>query len=43
MLEDSFFMGKGDKLIHASQVYCNVLIMRPQLDYFPARKTLPRS
>jgi len=34
MLEDSFYMGRGDKLIHASQVYCDVLIMRPQLDYF---------
>ena len=27
-------MGNGDKLIHASQVYCDVLIMRPKLDYF---------
>lgn len=34
MLEDSFFMGRGDKLVHASQVYCKVLIIRPELDYF---------
>lgn len=34
MLEDSFFMGRGEKLVHASQVYCKVLIIRPELDYF---------
>lgn len=34
MLEDSYFMGKGDKLVHAGQVYCKVLIIRPKLDYF---------
>lgn len=34
MLEDSYFMGRGDKLVHASQVYCKVLIIRPELDYF---------
>lgn len=38
MLEDSFFMGRGDKLMHASQVYCNVLIMRPELDYFSRKQ-----
>lgn len=34
MLEDSFYMGRGTPLLHASQVYCNVLIIRPELDYF---------
>jgi pimeloyl-ACP methyl ester carboxylesterase len=34
MLEDSFFMGRGEKLVHASQIYCKVLIIRPELDYF---------
>lgn len=34
MLEDSYVMGKGGKLVHASQVYAKVLIIRPQLDYF---------
>jgi pimeloyl-ACP methyl ester carboxylesterase len=34
MLEDSFIMGKGGKLVHANQVYSKVLIIRPQLDYF---------
>ncbi|WP_423296029.1 alpha/beta hydrolase [Ancylobacter sp. VNQ12] len=34
MLEDSYFMGRGEKLVHASQVYCKVLIIRPGLDYF---------
>lgn len=38
MLEDSFYMGKGDKLIHASQVYSDVLIMRPKLDYFSRKE-----
>lgn len=34
MLEDSFYMGRGQKLVHASQVYARVLIIRPELDYF---------
>lgn len=34
MLEDSYFMGRGEKLVHASQVYSHVLIIRPGLDYF---------
>ena len=34
MLEDSYYMGRGQKLVHASQVYAKVLIIRPQLDYF---------
>lgn len=34
MIEDSYYIGKGEKLVHASQVYCKVLVVRPQLDYF---------
>jgi len=34
MLEDSFVMGRGGKLVHANQVYAKVLIIRPGLDYF---------
>jgi hypothetical protein len=34
MLEDSFYIGIGEKLVHANQVYSKVLIIRPQLDYF---------
>ena len=34
MLEDSFYMGRGQKLVHASQVRARVLIIRPKLDYF---------
>lgn len=34
MLEDSYFMGRGMPLLHASQVYSRVLIIRPKLDYF---------
>ena len=34
MLEDSYYMGRGDRLVHASQVYARVLIIRPELDYF---------
>lgn len=34
MLEDSYYMGKGQKLVHASQIYARVLIIRPALDYF---------
>lgn len=34
MLEDSYYMGQGEKLVHASQVYAKVLIIRPGLDYF---------
>jgi pimeloyl-ACP methyl ester carboxylesterase len=34
MLEDSFYIGKGHKLVHANQVYSKVLIIRPELDYF---------
>jgi len=34
MLEDSYFIGKGVALVHASQVYAKVLIIRPELDYF---------
>ncbi|HEY8579300.1 MAG TPA: alpha/beta fold hydrolase [Beijerinckiaceae bacterium] len=34
MLEDSFYIGVGEKLVHANQVYCRTLIVRPRLDYF---------
>ena len=34
MLEDSFYIGRGEKLVHASQVLCKVMILRPALDYF---------
>ncbi|KMK65514.1 alpha/beta hydrolase [Puniceibacterium sp. IMCC21224] len=34
MLEDSYFIGKGVALVHASQVYAKVLIIRPEMDYF---------
>jgi pimeloyl-ACP methyl ester carboxylesterase len=34
MLEDSFYIGRGQKLVHASQVRCKVMIIRPALDYF---------
>lgn len=34
MLEDSFYIGIGEKLVNANQVYCKVLIVRPKLDYF---------
>ena len=34
MLEDSYFMGKGNPLLHASQVYAKTMIIRPKLDYF---------
>jgi pimeloyl-ACP methyl ester carboxylesterase len=34
MLEDSFYIGIGETLVHANQVYCKALIIRPQLDYF---------
>jgi pimeloyl-ACP methyl ester carboxylesterase len=34
MLEDSFYIGKGHKLVHASLVQAKVLIIRPGLDYF---------
>ncbi|MBX9738592.1 MAG: alpha/beta hydrolase [Beijerinckiaceae bacterium] len=34
MLEDSFYIGRGQKLVHACQVQCRVLIIRPELDYF---------
>jgi pimeloyl-ACP methyl ester carboxylesterase len=33
MLEDSFFMGKGHKLVHAGQVYARTMIIRPDLDF----------
>ncbi|HEV7275937.1 MAG TPA: alpha/beta hydrolase [Devosiaceae bacterium] len=32
MLEDSFYMGLGNKLVHASQVYCRVMIINPEYD-----------
>jgi pimeloyl-ACP methyl ester carboxylesterase len=32
MLEDSFHMGHGHKLVHASQVYCRVMIISPEYD-----------
>jgi pimeloyl-ACP methyl ester carboxylesterase len=32
MLEDSFHMGLGRKLVHASQVYCRVMIINPEYD-----------
>jgi pimeloyl-ACP methyl ester carboxylesterase len=34
MLEDSFYIGRGQKLVHACQVQCKVMILRPALDYF---------
>jgi pimeloyl-ACP methyl ester carboxylesterase len=34
MLEDSFYIGRGHKLVHANQVTCKVMILRPALDYF---------
>lgn len=34
MLEDSLYMGRGTPLVHASQIYARVLIIRPELDYF---------
>lgn len=34
MLQDSFHIGRGEKLVHASQVECRVMIIRPELDYF---------
>ncbi|MDF2114424.1 alpha/beta fold hydrolase [Roseiarcaceae bacterium H3SJ34-1] len=34
MLEDSFYIGIGEKLVHANQVRCKVLIVRGELDYF---------
>jgi pimeloyl-ACP methyl ester carboxylesterase len=33
MLVDSFFMGKGHKLVHANQVYARTMIIRPELDF----------
>ena len=38
MLEDSFYIGIGEKLLHANQVRCKVLIIRPELDYFSRRE-----
>lgn len=38
MLEDSFYIGIGEKLVHANQVYCKVLIVRPSLDYFSRKE-----
>jgi pimeloyl-ACP methyl ester carboxylesterase len=32
MLEDSFHMGNGQKLVHANQVYCRVMIINPEHD-----------
>jgi len=32
MLEDSFYMGKGEKLVHASQVYSRVMVINPEYD-----------
>lgn len=34
MLEDSYHMGIGRKLVHACQVYCKVMIIAPQHDNF---------
>jgi len=35
MVEDSYYMGlHGNKLLHANQVYCKVMIIAPELDYF---------
>jgi len=34
MLEDSFYIGRGQKLVHGCQVQCKVMILRPALDYF---------
>lgn len=34
MLEDSFCIGIGEKLVHANQVSCKVQIVRGELDYF---------
>lgn len=33
MLVDSYFMGKGQKLVHANQVYARTMIIRPELDF----------
>jgi pimeloyl-ACP methyl ester carboxylesterase len=32
MLEDSFYMGLGNKLVHASQVYARVMVINPEYD-----------
>lgn len=32
MLEDLFNMGLGSKLVHAGQVYCRVMIVKPEYD-----------
>lgn len=32
MLEDSFYMGMGNKLVHASQVYARVMVISPEYD-----------
>lgn len=35
MVEDSYYMGlHGNKLLHANQVYCKVMVIQPELDYF---------
>lgn len=33
MVEDTFYMGRGHKLMHASQVYARTMIIRPELDF----------
>jgi pimeloyl-ACP methyl ester carboxylesterase len=38
MLEDSFYIGKGRKLVDACLVQAKVLIIRPTLDYFSRRE-----
>lgn len=32
MLEDSFYMGMGNKLVHANQVYARVMVISPEYD-----------
>jgi len=32
MLEDSYYMGLGHKLVHGSQVYCRVMVINPEYD-----------
>ncbi|MBS7707248.1 alpha/beta hydrolase [Chelatococcus asaccharovorans] len=40
MLEDSFYMGLGHKLVHANQVYCRVMVISPQYDTWTRREDL---
>jgi pimeloyl-ACP methyl ester carboxylesterase len=40
MLEDSYYIGKGRKLVDACLVQAKVLIIRPGLDYFSRREDI---